>query len=177
MKISAGAAESLNGFRETESSLVDLSDFVSDFCSQLDYPAVLIIDEVDQASDQLMDEYLPGREENGSGTFWTENGVAMAVKELLAQSNPLFDDIVKKLDDFPELRKTLYAILFKGERIPYNSYHQALNVGSMFGIIKNDRGNVSVSNRIFETLIYNLWTTVFPAVFETDHQRNRKLLC
>lgn len=266
-KISAGAAKSLNGFRETESSLVDLSDFISDFCAQLDYPAVLIIDEVDQASDQqvflsflgllrnkyldrdenptfqsvilagvydiknlklkmrpetehqynspwniasdflvdmsfsaddiagmlkeyeqdhatgmdigkisrllydytsgypflvsrlcqLMDEYLPGRDENASGKFWTENGVAMAVRELLSQANPLFDDIVKKLDDFPELRKTLYAILFKGERIPYNSYHHALNVGSMFGIIKNDRGNVIVSNRIFETLIYNLF--------------------
>lgn len=43
-----------------------------------------------------------------------------AVKELLAEPNPLFDDMAKKLQDFPGLKKMLSAILFNGEKFPYN---------------------------------------------------------
>ena len=36
-------------------------------------------------------------------------------------------------------------------------YHYAINMGCMFGFIKNHQGMVEVSNRIFETLLYNLF--------------------
>lgn len=107
---------------------------------------------------QLVDERLPERLPCAAGTsLWTESGIRFAVKELLEETNTLFDDIVKKLNDFPELREMLFAVLFKGEKIPYNAYHRAVSIGSQFGILRNDEGNVSVSNRIFETFLYNLF--------------------
>lgn len=107
---------------------------------------------------KIMDERVP--QEDGFGTkasAWTQAGLTEAVKILLTEPNTLFDDIVKRLADFPELKKMIYVVLFQGERIPYNVYHYAINVGCMFGFIKNHQGMVEVSNRIFETLLYNLF--------------------
>lgn len=107
---------------------------------------------------KIMDEQFPK-----SGNFespaviWTEWGVAEAVKELLRESNTLFDDMCKKIADFPELHAMLYAILFQGKSFPYNTDNYAINIGSMFGFIKEQQGMVAVSNRIFETRLYNLF--------------------
>ncbi len=99
---------------------------------------------------KITDEILPK-------PSWTKNGLIEAVKYLLLESNTLFDDIVKKIYDFPDLKDILYAILFHGEKIPFNSYHPAINIGYMFGFIKNDNSSISISNRIFETFLYNLF--------------------
>ncbi len=99
---------------------------------------------------QIMDERPFGAE-------WTVDGLTGAVKALLSESNTLFDDMVKKLNDFPGLKQVLHSILFKGEKITYNSYNSLLNIGIMFGFMKEVQNNVVVSNRIFETVLYNLF--------------------
>ena len=72
----------------------------------------------------------------------TKPGIAEAVKILLSEPNTLFDDMVKKLNDFPELRKTLHHILFQGKQVPYNIDHYAINLGVMFGFMKLTDGFV-----------------------------------
>lgn len=88
---------------------------------------------------------------------WSVQGVSDAVKILLRESNTLFDDIRKKITDFPEVKKILYAILFRGEAFPYNPDNYAIDLGTMFGFIKEQEGQAVVSNRIFETRLYNLF--------------------
>lgn len=88
---------------------------------------------------------------------WNQEGVLAAVKELLSESNTLFDDMRKKIADLPELRNMLYAILFTGQKIPYNPDNFAIDMGSMFGFIRNENGDVAISNRIFETRMYNFF--------------------
>lgn len=88
---------------------------------------------------------------------WTKAGLLEAVKVLLTENNTLFDDMVKKLDDFPQLKRTLYTVLFNGDKIPYNADAQALYIGIMFGFLKNEQNMVVISNRIFETRLYNLF--------------------
>lgn len=51
----------------------------------------------------------------------------------------------------------LYSILFHGERISYNVDSNIISLGSMFGFLKNEQGIVAVSNRIYETRLYNLF--------------------
>lgn len=109
---------------------------------------------------KILDEYLPGRESFPDlPAVWTKEGFLEAVKILLAESNTLFDDMVKKLKDFPELRHVIYSILFQGEHVPYNVYNEVINLGIMFGFIKRspDDESIMVSNRIFETQLYNLF--------------------
>jgi len=105
---------------------------------------------------KLMDEAIPktGRFSDQS-KIWTSDGVAEAAKEMMKKSNTLFDDMKKKLSDYPELRNMLYAILFNGRSFPYNPDNQSTDIGTMFGFLKEKDGQVCVANRIFETRMYN----------------------
>lgn len=106
---------------------------------------------------KIVDERISALEMFSENTAWTHMGIVEAVKDLLAESNTLFDDMIKKTEDFPELKKMLYAVLFRGEIIPFNSDYYVLNIGILFGFLKNKDGIVVVSNRIFETRFYNLF--------------------
>ena len=88
---------------------------------------------------------------------WSKEGVTEAVKVLLKEPGTLFDDMRKKITDYPELRKIIYAILFRGEAYPYNLDNFAIDIGAMFGFIADQDGQAVIANRIFETRLYNLF--------------------
>lgn len=88
---------------------------------------------------------------------WSERGFLEAVKIILTEKNTLFDDMVKKLNDFSEMRNLLKRILYDGEKIQYNADDRQLEIAAMFNFVKNDGGKIAVSNRIFETRLYNLF--------------------
>ncbi len=90
---------------------------------------------------------------------WSVDGVKGAVKVLLTESNTLFDDMRKKLNDYPELRSMLYDILFLGKEYPHHLYQNTMNMAEMFGYIDGQSGKVEISNRIFETWLYNLFVS------------------
>ena len=109
---------------------------------------------------QLMDE-------SDSADAWTNQGFQKAVKTVLGEGNTLFDDVVKKLDQFPKLHEMLYEVLYSGKRVTYNRDDREMNIAGMFGYIYDKDGAVAVSNRLLEMRLYNLF----------NHQRYRKLLC
>lgn len=97
---------------------------------------------------QIMDE---------EGLTWDKEGVLKAVNELLAVRNVLFDDIAKKIEQFPQLKKTLKAILYSGQKFTYSPYEKYLQLGVMFSFIKNEGGVVAISCRLIETMLYTLF--------------------
>ena len=105
---------------------------------------------------QLVDEEIA---ENGhvqeNVLSWTKEEILTAVKKLLEEHNTLFDDMGKKLADSNELNQMLRLILFNGKKIPYSPDEHAINLGMMFGYLKNEDGSVAIANRIFETRLYN----------------------
>lgn len=84
-------------------------------------------------------------------------GITDAVQHMLAETNPLFDDMRKKLEDYPELKAMLYAILFRGQPYPYNPDNPAIGVAAMFGLMREHAGRVGIANQIFKTRLYNLF--------------------
>lgn len=86
---------------------------------------------------------------------WDKEGVQRAVNKILNEGNTLFDDIVKKLDEFPELENTIRGALFKGVRYPFNYYDKATNLALMFNFVKSQDGAFAVSCRMFEVWFYN----------------------
>ena len=72
-------------------------------------------------------------------------------------NTPLFDSLVKQLDMFEDLRDMIRGILYQGKRVTFSSAEKSVNLGSMFGFLKEDRGCVSISNRIFEMFLLNLF--------------------
>ena len=109
---------------------------------------------------KLMDEEVAG-----SGRFpgvkeaWTCAGFQEAMRMLLGEKNTLFESMVNKLYDFPELKEIVYSILFLGKESSYNALNQAIGTAEMFGFVKNVNGVVTIANRIFEMVFYNLFLT------------------
>ena len=86
---------------------------------------------------------------------WTEEGVIKAVNRILAANTPLFESLINRLEDYPEMKKSLYQILTKGERFSFNPDHEPTKLLLMFGFVKVEDGAVVIANRIFETRLYN----------------------
>lgn len=86
---------------------------------------------------------------------WTKEGFLRANQILLNEKSTLFDDMIKKLTDFPELKETLTDILFRGEKHSNSPYNFAVNTGIMFGFLTPQNEHVVIANRTFETLLYN----------------------
>ncbi len=90
---------------------------------------------------------------------WDKEGVNSAIKLILQESNTLFDDLTKKLDDFPELNEILRQILMNGEIINYSSGVKFLKLANLFGYIIIKGNSISISNRIIETYLYEMFLT------------------
>ena len=103
---------------------------------------------------QLLDNQMTNSSAKGA---WTRNALLEAVRNLEKESNSLFDDMAKKVKDYSELKTLLYDILFCGRSIPYNLGTELVSIGTMFGFLKDDAGQVAISNRIFEIWFYNLF--------------------
>lgn len=97
---------------------------------------------------QIMDE---------GGFTWDREGVLAAVNHFLKEHNTLFDDMEKKVSQFPTLAETLKAIIFGGKRVSFNYYDRDLNIAIMFNFVKEYQGATLIYCRIFETWLYNLF--------------------
>lgn len=89
------------------------------------------------------------------GLSWDKEGVQKAVNEILMERNTLFDNMIKKLDDYPDLKAMLKRILFNGVRETYNPDEKSIQIATMFNYIVNQEGQVAVACRIMETRLYN----------------------
>ena len=120
---------------------------------------------------KLMDEKLAGSEEfSDRRSAWTEEGVQESVKILLSEKNPLFESLIGKLNDYPELKNMIYILLFQGQPIAYNPDDSSIDMLMMFGFVKAEKLTVQIANRIFETRLYNYFLTL-PEVQNGDMYR------
>lgn len=88
---------------------------------------------------------------------WTKQGVSEAVKLLLSEQNTLFESLINKLEDYPELDTMLRGLLFRGKEIPYVVGVRSIEMAFIFGFAKKSRDHIIIANRIFETLLYNFF--------------------
>ena len=85
---------------------------------------------------------------------WSHVGLLEAVKVMLNERNTLFDDMIKKIEQFPDLKSLLKEHLFSGESRKYNPDNQAFQLAEQFNIINVNNGSFSISCRMMETRIY-----------------------
>ena len=88
---------------------------------------------------------------------WNKEGVLKAVNAILMERNTLFDNMMKKLDDYPELKQILKDILLSGKDSSYNPDEKYIQIAAMFNYIVNKNGKIAVACRIMETRLYNLF--------------------
>ena len=108
---------------------------------------------------KYIDEKLFGESGFTEGAAWSASGVAEAVKNMLKESTPLFESMVKQLDIYKDLNDMIEGILYQGRRIPYEIDVKPINIGKMFGFLKEVNGQVAIANRIFEMKLLNTFIT------------------
>ncbi len=87
---------------------------------------------------------------------WTKEGVKNAVNILLMESNTLFDDLIKNIENNEEFARMAGDILINGAEYSFVRTDPVINIGLMYGIFsENSQRKVKFHNRIFELLIYN----------------------
>lgn len=107
---------------------------------------------------KILDEEFPERENYATlSKAWTQEGISEAVKIILKDNSTLFDSMVKQIDVFPDLRNMIKDILYQGKQIPFSPLVKSVNLGRMFGFLKEENGHVAVSNRIFEMVLLNMF--------------------
>ncbi len=116
----------------------------------------------------LADERVAGSSEypEKSGV-WTKDGILAAIRLLLKEKNTLFDSLMGKLHDDPELKDMIYRLLFQGQDIFYSADHPAIDMVLTFGFAKVKGEVLVIANRIFETRLYNYFLTL-PKVQMTE---------
>ena len=81
---------------------------------------------------------------------WSMQGVNAAVKSLLLETNTLFDDLSKNLENNQELYKYIYDLLIVGKRMNFSADNPVINWAVLYGYVKNSNSVSVISNRIFE---------------------------
>lgn len=84
---------------------------------------------------------------------WDETGLKKAVNLILNEKNTLFDDLIKNIENDPDLYKTVYEIVVGGKSIVYNI--DAHEKGIILSILDVGNSKLKIHNLIFELRIYN----------------------
>lgn len=147
---------------ETGMNIPEIAGLIYDYTSGYPFLVSRICKLMDEKIvGKKIEEFHEGMEDNSVEKvvefYWDAHGIREAVKMILNEKNTLFDDMMKKLEDYRELRDMLYAILFQGKRIPYNQHNHVIEIGELFGLVKANQGVLVITNRIFETILYNLF--------------------
>ncbi len=144
----AGMLEQYEADNSMNMNVSELSKLIYDYTSG--YPVLV------SSICKFMDERLPGTDVFPDKiSVWTTQGVEEAVKILLTEKTPLFESLLDKLNQYPEMKDRIYTLLFQGEPIPFNIDDPVTDLLHMFGFVKNVNGQMQMANRIFEVRIYN----------------------
>lgn len=105
----------------------------------------------------LICKYLDEKPDSSiaANEVWSVHGVNTAVRDLLKNSNTLFDDIIKNVENNSKFKKMIWDILINGKQVSYVISNREIAMGKMFDIIAEKDGLCCVSNIIFETYLYN----------------------
>lgn len=144
----AGMLDMFEADSHTGMNIVEIAELIYEYTSGYPFLVSRIC--------KLLDERIVGNDGfPDKQAVWTKAGVLEAVKYLLMEKNTLFDSLINKLNDYPQLKEIIHSILFSGEKVSFNPDIYVIDIASMFGFIKNDQGNLAVANRIFEMRLYN----------------------
>jgi len=91
--------------------------------------------------------------------LWNEENINRSVKELLQENNTLFDDLVKNIENNNEFKDYIFDLIINGTEKTFNIHNPLINLGVIYGYLKNIDGRVKISNRIFEQILYNYFSS------------------
>ena len=120
---------------------------------------------------KMMDEeVLPTKETKE----WTEQDLEKSVRDLVLETNTNFENVIKNLENNPDLYELTYQMLIEGAYRTYNIHDPLVSLGFLHGIFKNGRG-LRIHNIIYEELIYQYMISKTESKMMLRNLDNRKL--
>lgn len=89
---------------------------------------------------------------------WHTDDIEIAVNQLLKETNTNFDSLIKNLENDPELYAFIKTIAIEGELISYHVTDNLVSLAKTYGMLREEKGNCVVHNRVYEQLIYDHMT-------------------
>lgn len=86
---------------------------------------------------------------------WKLIDIDRSVKIILGEQNTLFDSMIKNLENYKELYDYIEDLIVACDEKSFNIDNPLVNLGIIYGYLKNEDGKVKVSNRIFNERIFN----------------------
>lgn len=86
---------------------------------------------------------------------WGLEDVDRAVKSITNEVNTLFESLITNMENNKELFELVKRILLKDEVISFNALDPLINLGITYGFFKNGENRLTISNKIFEEILYN----------------------
>ena len=90
---------------------------------------------------------------------WTQEDIDLAVKEILKESNTLFNDLIKNIENRVDIYSFIEKLILNGDEIPFTHSDFIIASSNMYGIIRDNEGQCKINNKIFELLLYNHMTS------------------
>lgn len=108
---------------------------------------------------KLMDEEV-STQKGSRAAAWTLDGFMDARHILVSEKNTLFESIIGKVINYPELDRMLKEHIFNGRSVTFTVSDPVIDLAAMFGIIKNVNGFVVPANKIFDTILSNYYLSL-----------------
>jgi len=86
---------------------------------------------------------------------WTSLDIDYTVKKLLSESNTLFDDMIKNIENNEKLFLFVQSIVLGCENWNFTISEKIINLAFIYGLISNKDGKAVISNKIFEEYLTN----------------------
>lgn len=135
--------EFIRKYNNKVNKMDEFSEFITDLVEYAEKKVVFIIDEVDKSSNnQLFLDFL-----------------GMLRNKYLLRNEGMditnFQSLIKNIENNRELYDFVRNIVLDGEGITYVKSDEIVNLGTLYGILKEENGNCKINNKIYEQLIYN----------------------
>ena len=114
----AGMLEDYEADHHTGMNVTDMAKEIRDYTGG--YP--FLVSRLCQLIDRQVRVQLGGLEK-----AWTRQGMDEAVKLILSERNTLFDSLISKVNNYPDIRAALRRILIEGSRLTYNGYQEEIS--------------------------------------------------
>lgn len=88
---------------------------------------------------------------------WTVSDVDWAFRYLTREdyTTTNFDDLVKNLENHPDLYRVIESVLFGAEKegVPFSVKEPVINLGVLYGMLRNNHGKAVIHNRVYEQIL------------------------
>jgi hypothetical protein len=84
---------------------------------------------------------------------WTPTGVENAAQQILKEKSTLADDVITNVENNPEIKRPVVAMLFEGQPVSFNLYQY--EQGILYGIFTERDGRLAIHNQLFEEMLYS----------------------